>query len=186
MTDNTNIENDIINCTRAWLEKVVVALNFCPFAGRELERNSIRYRVLQNAHLEECLETLIEEYQFLDQHPETETTLLILPGSFQSFDDFLDLVEIANALTAKQGYQGIYQLANFHPDYQFADSEPDDPANYTNRSPYPMLHLIREASLEQALKHYPEPENIPDTNIKSSRKLGLSAMQQLLKSCCKK
>lgn len=99
----------------------------------------------------------------------------------ESFDDFLDAVEIGDELMLAQGYEGVYQLASFHPDYCFEGSDEEDAANYTNRSPYPMLHLIREASIEKALAHYPkDPDLIPETNVKLARKLGLQKMQTLL------
>ena len=94
-------------------------------------------------------------------------------------------MEIANDLMFEQGYEGVYQLASFHPDYCFADSEADDPANYTNRSPYPMLHLIREQSIEKALALYKKPESIPETNVQLARELGLKKMQSLLEEAVK-
>ncbi|MDH5711889.1 MAG: DUF1415 domain-containing protein, partial [Gammaproteobacteria bacterium] len=115
----------------------------------------------------------------------TETTLLVFAEGFKDFGDYLDLVELAQDLLADQGYEGIYQIASFHPDYCFADAELDDAANYTNRSPYPMLHLIREASMEKALAHYPEPEKIPERNVEYARELGLEEMQRQLEACCK-
>ena len=102
---------------------------------------------------------------------------------YSDFDDFLDLVAIADDLLIAQAYEGVYQLASFHPDYCFAEASPDDAANYTNRSPYPILHLIREASIEQVLNHYPEPENIPLRNIALTRELGSNYLQALLNAC---
>jgi hypothetical protein len=95
----------------------------------------------------------------------------------------LDLVAIAEDVLIDQDYEGVYQLASFHPDYCFADSKPDDAANYTNRSPYPMLHIIREASIEKALTKYPNPEQIPERNMQLTRKLGLEKLQTLLATC---
>jgi len=97
----------------------------------------------------------------------------------ENFDDYLDFLEISNQLLIDQGYEGVFQLASFHPDYCFADTSPDDPANYTNRSPWPMLHIIREASLEQVLQNYPNPEDIPQRNIDYCRQLGLEVMQKM-------
>lgn len=176
-------EEDVIRATINWLNAVVVGLNFCPFAGREVKRGSIRYRVLREMGMEASLEALISECRFLDTHSETETTLIIFPDTLSDFDDFLDFLEIANQLMDEQGYEGIYQLASFHPDYLFADTDDKDPANYTNRSPYPMLHLIREASIEAALTSYPDPEQIPERNIQHARELGLARMQELLEQC---
>ena len=172
--------NNIIAQTKYWLEHVVIGLNFCPFAKPVFEQGKVHYQVSDAQSLECCLEDLIAEAERLDKQSEIETTLLIYENSLHDFDDFLDAVEIANDLMAEQGYQGVYQLASFHPDYCFADSDEKDPANYTNRSPYPMLHLIREQSIEQALAHYKNPENIPEENVQLAQKMGLKKMQSLL------
>jgi len=170
----------IIAQTKHWLEQVVIGLNFCPFARPVFEQGKIHYQVSDAQSLECCLEDLIVEAERLDKQNEIETTLLIYERALQGFEDFLDVVEIANDLMVEQGYEGVYQLASFHPDYCFAESDENDPANYTNRSPFPMLHLIREQSLEQALAHYKDPENIPDANVQLARELGLKKMQSLL------
>ncbi|QPK63670.1 DUF1415 domain-containing protein [Methylomonas sp. LL1] len=180
-------DQQIINATRTWLSSFIIAFNICPFAQREQQRNSIRYQVAQTDRMETALENLIDECTHLDAHPETETTLLILPNGFSDFDDYLDMLAVAEQLLVEQGYEGIYQLASFHPDYRFEmASETDDendPANYTNRSPYPMLHIIRETSMEHAIAHYPDPENIPARNIKLTRELGLEKLQAILAAC---
>jgi hypothetical protein len=170
----------IITTTQNWLSTFIIPYNICPFAQRVFEQNSIRYQVIYNLNLEESLHTLIQECQYLDQAPETETTLLIFAHIFQKFDDFLDLIAIAEQLLDEQGYAGVYQLASFHPDYCFAESAENDPANYTNRSPYPMLHIIRESSISLALQHYRNSELIPERNIDLTRTLGRDKLQTLL------
>lgn len=170
----------VIGQTRSWLEKVVIGLNFCPFAKPVFEQGKVHFQVSDAQSLECCLEDLSAELERLDQHSDIETTLLIYPDSLQDFDNFLDVVDIANDFMEEQGYEGVYQLASFHPDYCFADSEEEDPANYTNRSPYPILHLIREQSIEQALANYKNADEIPERNIKLARELGLEKMQSLL------
>lgn len=162
----------IIARTRQWIETVVVGMNFCPFAKRELRRGSVRFSVGTDPDLEAVLFQLIEECTHLDADAATETTLLILPDGFADFDDYLDLAGLAEDLLAEHGYEGVYQVASFHPDYRFADADDNDPANYTNRSPYPMLHLLREESLESAIANYPDPDAIPDNNIVKARALG--------------
>lgn len=142
---------DILEQTQQWIETIVVGLNFCPFAKRELRKDTVRFVVNDNAELQETLQQLISECAFLDSNPETETTLIILPSGFDDFMDYLDLTELAENLLAEQDYEGVYQVASFHPDYCFADADSEDAANYTNRSPYPMLHLLREASLDTAI-----------------------------------
>lgn len=175
-----NRKDTFIAQTANWLEQVVIGLNFCPFARPVFEQAKVHYQVSEAQSLASALEDLIKEAARLDQQGNIETTLLIYTQVVQNFDDFLDLVEIANELLTEQGYEGIYQLASFHPDYCFTGSDTDDPANYTNRSPYPMLHLIREKSIELALTHYVDPESIPENNIQLARKLGLKKMQNLL------
>jgi hypothetical protein len=109
--------------------------------------------------------------------------LLIFSTSLSHFDDYLDFLHVAEQLLSAQGYEGVYQLASFHPDYCFDGANIDDPANYTNRSPYPMLHLLRESSLEKAIDRHPHPEQIPAHNIALTRQLGLAKMQALLAAC---
>ncbi|USD39763.1 DUF1415 domain-containing protein [Ferrimonas sp. SCSIO 43195] len=157
--------------------------NLCPFARREVERNSIRYAVIEQTKVKAVLARLVAECEHLDSHPQTETTLCILPRGFEGFYAYLDLVELAEALLVEQGYEGRYQLASFHPDYCF-DGEPmDDPSNYTNRSPLPLIHLIREASMEQALQTYQQPETIPERNVAFARRKGSAFFEDLLQRC---
>ncbi len=183
-SDQSMIEQGVTKQTRCWVKTVIVENNFCPFAQRELERGSIRYSVKPDRDAKSALQALIDECIQLDNNEAIETTLLIFPEGFQHFEDYLELVELADGLLADQGYESVYQVASFHPDYCFAGAEQNDAANYTNRSPYPMLHLIREASLEQVLNGYPEPEKIPESNIERARELGLEAMQRQLEACC--
>ncbi len=173
----------VVEHTRRWIETVILGCDFCPFARREFARNSIRYSVNRGVDSERCLETLIEECVLLDVETDIETSLLLLPDAYTDFDDFLDLVGIADALLIEQGYEGVYQLASFHPDYCFADQDVNDPANYTNRSPYPTLHLLREASIECALGEHPDPDLIPQRNIDYARRQGLETMRALLDAC---
>lgn len=171
---------DPLAATRQWVETFVVARNVCPFAGREVARDTIRYVILDAGDWEQALLTLVAECERLDETPAIETTLLVLTPGLEAFDDYLDFLEVAEALLADQGYEGTYQLASFHPEYRFADAEPEDPANFTNRSPFPMLHLLREAGLEQALSHYPDPEAIPERNIAALREVGHEVLAQVL------
>ncbi len=175
----------IIRQTQCWLDKVIIEKNICPFAKNERNMNRIRFFVESANTFEEALESLIRECEYLNNNADTETTLFILQQLGGDFNDYLDFLEIATQLLLDQGFEGIFQLASFHPDYCFADSEPDDPANYTNRSPYPMLHIICEESLEHALQNYSQPEQIPQRNIELCRKLGLTSMQKMLNECRK-
>ena len=166
--------------TKNWLKSFIIKYNICPFAGREDERNSIHYAVVESKHTDLCLEAVFTECQRLDQEPQIETTLIIFPFHLSQFDDYLEFLSMAESLLAKQHYQGVYQLASFHPMYCFEGELVTDPANYTNRSPYPMLHVIREKSLEHALQSYPNPELIPERNIKLTRDLGNEKIQAIL------
>ena len=178
----TNLSKEITQ-TQKWLNTVIIEYSICPFAKREFVNNTIHYEIIENDSIEQQLEQLILSCEKLDDDDSIETSLLVFPDSLSSFDDYLDFVEIAEALIHKQHYEGIYQLASFHPQYCFADTDEDDASNYTNRSPYPMLHILREASLEKVLASYPNPENIPERNIELTRNLGLTAMQKLLSDC---
>jgi len=177
------MENTEILITKNWLNKVVVGLNFCPFAGREVKRGSIRFQVIESHNFTDLKEALVAEFEKLTNEPELETTLLIYPSQFLKFDDFLDWASFAEGLLVELGYEGIFQVASFHPDYMFEGSNFLDAANYTNRSPFAMLHLLREESLEKAIENHPNAYQIPDTNIAVAREKGLAQMKLLLQSC---
>ncbi|HEY7867343.1 MAG TPA: DUF1415 domain-containing protein [Psychromonas sp.] len=179
MTD----KNEIISATQNWVKQVIVKYNICPFARREVERGSIRYCLAEEAQREVVLQTLLAECRLLDGNKNIETTLFILPRGYEGFYDFLDLVELANDLLALEGYEGVYQLANFHPDYCFADELQNAPSNYTNRSPYPTLHIIRESSMELAIANHPDVDSIPQRNIEFSNKKGNAFFADLLAGC---
>lgn len=175
--------NPIIASTQQWLSKFVIHYAICPFAKPAFEKQSIRYQVIEGHELEQHLVELIAESAYLSDHSETETSLLIFSQAYQDFDDFLDLIAIAEDLMTQQGYEGIFQLASFHPSYCFEGTHQDDAENYTNRSPWPMLHIIREASIEQVLAKFPNPEQIPSRNIKLTQELGAEYLKQLLSAC---
>ena len=166
--------------TKVWLEDVIIGLNFCPFAKKEFVNNTIHYQVLTNIDLELSLEQLIAECKRLDDDSSIETTLIILADGFNFFDDYLDLVELGQQLLIAQGYEGVYQIASFHPDYVFADVDQNDESNFTNRSPYPTLHLIRENSLTRAVAAHPDPEGIPDRNIELCYQKGSEYFKNIL------
>ncbi len=169
--------------TASWLTSVIIPYKICPFAEAVVTQQRLKYYVNLDTSIETCLLNLISECQVLDSEANIETSLLIYPNHLTDFSEFLEYLTLAEELLYTQGYDGIYQLASFHPQYCFQDAEQDDPANYTNRSPYPMLHLLRESSIEAALQVFPNPENIPSNNIQLTRSLGLQKMQQLLAKC---
>lgn len=173
----------IIEQTKKWIDDVVVACNFCPFAAQVVKQRKVHYEVETSMFSDICMGAVLRELTRLDGDINIETSFLIFPNAFTQFDDFLDLVALAEKLLKQNGYVGIYQLASFHPLYQFADSPEDDAANYTNRSLYPMLHLLREASIDSALEYYKSPENIPVANVNFARGKGVTFMKKLRDAC---
>ncbi|MDR3715159.1 MAG: DUF1415 domain-containing protein [Puia sp.] len=173
----------VIAHTKKWIVEVVVGCNFCPFAAREVKSDRVHYQVSAANGMAEALESFQRECERLDRDGEIATTLLIFPGGFSDFGDYLDLLALAEKLLAKSGYEGVYQVASFHPEYRFAKTKADDAANYTNRSIYPMLHLLREEQVEKALEHYPHPEKIPADNVNFARAKGEAYMRLLRESC---
>jgi len=173
----------IIEQSQSWIDDVIVRLNICPFAKAEVQAQTIHYRVVNHSSFNDYLEALWQECVHLDQHVEIATTLIVFSDPQMNFDEYLDLVDIAEQKIVSEGYEGIYQLASFHPDYCFDMQEHQDAANFTNRSPYPMLHLIREADIEKALSTFIKPEMIPERNIEYTRRKGYEHMQGLLESC---
>jgi hypothetical protein len=169
MTENEPIE---IERTRNWIKEVVIGLNFCPFAAKPFKENRIDYRVSESSDLSTALGAFILSCHVLENDPEVETGLLIFSNGFSSFDDYLNFVEMAEKLL-------IFQVASFHPDYIFSGSNENDPANYTNRSPYPMLHILKEDLLEIAIDKHPDVDAIPDQNIEKAQKLGLAYFKNL-------
>ncbi|WEM44412.1 DUF1415 domain-containing protein (plasmid) [Photobacterium sp. DA100] len=158
-----------------WLEQVVIGLNLCPFAAKPNRNQQIQIFISEAQSEDILLEEIYQQFQKLDRTPvdELETTLVVTPGLFDDFADYNQYLDLIDALVFQMGYQGIYQVASFHPDYCFHGTEPEDAENLTNRSPYPIFHLIREESMEKVLKHYPDPEGIPERNIE--RVEGLSS-----------
>ncbi|MBK1885217.1 DUF1415 domain-containing protein [Marinobacter sp. DY40_1A1] len=178
-------EGTVIQATRKWVEDVVVGYNLCPFAKRELVRDRVRFVVSEADNEDSLLQALQTELLRLDDEPEIETTLLIHPHVLQDFADYNEFLGAADGLLTYLDMEGIYQIASFHPEYQFAGTESNDAENYTNRSPYPMLHLLREASLESAIDNHPDVDGIPPRNIELMNQLGAQKMRDILAGCLK-
>ena len=183
----TRLENDeeIIQSVRQWVETFVVGMNLCPFAKRELVKNRVRFVTTAATTAEQLLQVLQTELELLNADPSVETTLLIHPAVLQDFYDFNDFLDCADSLLVDMELEGIYQVASFHPDYQFGGTRSGDAENYTNRAPYPVLHLLREESLERVIADYPDVDDIPERNIELMNSLGQDKLQALLKSCLK-
>ncbi|MEY3487099.1 MAG: hypothetical protein RL075_1104 [Pseudomonadota bacterium] len=174
-------EEEVITQTRLWLEKAVIGLNLCPFAKAVYVKNQVRLVVSRARHADDLLEELDRELDLLVATPaeEIDTTLLIHAKLFEDFLDFNDFLEVADGVVEEHGLEGVIQLASFHPRFQFDGTEPDDISNYTNRAPFAMLHLLREASVEKAVEAFPEAEAIFEENIKTLEKLGHAGWKAL-------
>jgi uncharacterized protein len=177
---------DPLSATRCWLEQAVIGLNLCPFARAVTVREQIRFVVSGAADTDALLDELVRELQFLRDTPAqtTDTTLLIVPQMLAAFDDFVDFIDLAEVSLRLYGYVGEIQLAHFHPAYVFADADEagdagDDLANHTNRSPWPTLHLLREASLARATASIPDAASIYERNIAVARSLGAAGWAAL-------
>jgi len=158
----------------------VIGLTLCPFAAPVVANDNIDYIVSSSDKTEQHLQQLSDCFFRLDEHAQIETSLLIFPNAYSKFDDYLELVHLTNLLLEDMDYSGIYQLASFHPDYRFADSAEDDASNFSNRSPYPMLHILRESSIEKAVENYKDIEQVPQANINKLRQIGTENMRQKL------
>jgi len=172
-----------IEQTKKWILDVVIGCNFCPFAAKEFKKNSIRYIVQESEDIADCLSGLMKELLKLDAEKEIETTFIILPNGFDNFNEYLHLVNVAEKLLKKEKYEGIYQIASFHPNYCFQGVTNNDAANYTNRSVYPMLHILREETIENVLEKFSDPEGIPEKNIAFAREKGVEYMKKLRDAC---
>ncbi|WP_050913400.1 DUF1415 domain-containing protein [Vibrio harveyi] len=163
---NTDI-NAITEQVDQWLNDVVIGLNLCPFAAKPQRNKQIKIFISEASQEEALLEDiLLQLIELSNTEPEKlETTLVVVPNMLQDFWDYNFFIDWVEGLIKQQDWEGIFQVATFHPDYCFGGAEPEDDENLTNRSPYPVFHLIREESMEKVLKHYPDPESIPDTNI---------------------
>jgi hypothetical protein len=164
----------VIAATQNWLEKAVIGLNLCPFAKAVHIKNQIRYVVSDATTPEALLEVLMAELELLaETNPDkVDTTLIIHPQVLGDFEDYNEFLDVADAALEDMQLDGILQVASFHPDYQFADTDQNDIENYTNRAPYPTLHLLREESVDRAVEAFPEAEDIFEKNIETMRKLG--------------
>jgi hypothetical protein len=171
--------------TRAWLERAVIGLNLCPFAKAVHSKNQVRYVVSEAETPEDLLADLGAEMNRLaDTDPaQIDTTLLIHPQVLNDFLDFNDFLGAADGLLEQLGHEGVLQLASFHPRFQFAGTDADDVTNATNQSPYPTLHLLREASIDRAVAAFPEAEAIYEANMQTLEALGAEGWAALQAQC---
>lgn len=184
-TNSSSVSSDdkgVISATKQWIADVIIGLNFCPFAKKEFVNNTIVYHQSTAEKLKPALHELIEQCHYLQDHDELETTLIIYEQGFKQFERYLDLVEYADELLIDSGFEGVFQLASMHPQYCFEGEDYDDASNFTNRSPFPMIHIIREASMARVLSVYNQPENIPENNIALTQLKGNEYFKSILKA----
>ena len=177
-------ENEVLAIIRRWIEQAVIGLNLCPFARAVYVKDQVRIVVSRAPHLDAWLEELDRELDFLaaTDPAVTDTTLLVHPTLLPDFLDFNDFLQIADAAVAEHGLEGVIQIAAFHPGWQFEGTAPDDLGNYSNRAPFPILHLLREASVARAVAAFPEAETIYEKNIGTLEKLGRAACEALIRT----
>jgi len=176
------IKNSIIT-TQRWIQSFVVELNLCPFAQHVTARDVIRYTACANESLQDILHALHEEMDWLDSDPETETSFLILTSGMKDFSDFNDCLAMAQELLVMMNWVGRYQLVGFHPHHQFDGTDPDDAENYSNRSPYPMVHILRESSVTQAVDATANIALIPKRNTDTLNQLGVEVLIKRWQDC---
>lgn len=162
---------NVIDETNQWIEKIVIKHQFCPFAAKPYFAQDIGYQIIIKPELRRFADHFLKALHALDQSDRPETTLLIFPDSVADFYDYLDLLADAEDLLVDQDYEGIYQLASFHPHYQFAGTTPEDVTNKTNRSPYPIIQILREDSITRALENFANPEEIPARNMAKAKEI---------------
>ena len=175
----------VVAHTRAWVTRAVVGLNLCPFAKAPLVKGQVRFVASEARSVPALLLELADELRTLAQADpaEAETTLLIHPQVLTDFSDFNQALDAVEGLVDALGLEGVLQVASFHPDYQFAGTDADDPGNATNRSPYPTLHLLREDSIERAVQAFPEADTIVDANLQALAALGVDGWAALQMQC---
>jgi len=169
-----------IASVRHWLETFVLGNDLCPFASRKFFSDRVRFSYTDASNELQLLDALADEIKLLQQSLNIETTLLIHPLVLEDFNDYNQFLDQAEQLIEEMGLMGIYQIASFHPNYQFSGSQPADAENYTNRSPYPLLHLLREQSVEQAITNHPDIGAVPANNIALMNQLGTDVLSKTM------
>jgi hypothetical protein len=185
MTRPVESREHVIARTGAWVDRAVIGLNLCPFAKAPQAKGRIRYVVSEAVEPDRLLADLADELERLTDTSDSqiETTLLIHPHVLKDFAAFNDFIGVAEACVTALGLDGIVQLATFHPRYRFAETHDDDIENATNRSPYPILHLLRESSIDRAVIAYPDAAAIFEVNMETLRRLGSDGWARLEQSC---
>ncbi len=170
---------DVVNSVKSWFEKSVLGLNLCPFAAKPHQEGSISFELSKANSDESCLTDILLMLKKLEQQTDIETMVLIIPDHLQNFDDYNQFLSLVDELLIQQNWEGVFQVASFHPDYVFADTDVNDQSNWTNRSPCPLLHLIRESSINEVVKHNSDLDKIPLRNIEVMRSLSAQQMKDI-------
>ena len=173
----------IVAAVENWLDDVIISLNLCPFAGRAFRQKRIRITVTDVTSETALLDELVAAMEALRAEPEVETCLLVHPNALSEFVVYNQFLDSVDALLQRRGYEGEFQVASFHPDYQFAGTEPADAENYSGRSPHQLLHILRESSIDEAIARYPDIDAIPTRNIATLNALGTQKLQALRQAC---
>ena len=173
----------IIEKSKTWVERFVIGLQLCPFAKQPFDKEQVRFEVCFEKNMEMQLIAFWKEIELLSETPKEviSNTILIYPNSLDDFGKYLDLYDLAEQLLFEQQKNGVFQLASFHPDYQFEGTEKDDVSNYTNRSPFPFLHILRIEEVEEAIASHPDIEGVPERNMEMMKDLGKDRLLKLLK-----
>lgn len=176
-------EETVLAAVRRWLDTFIVGMQLCPFAAAPLAEGRVRLAVTGARSDQELIYALLEEIRALDADPNVETSLLIHPRALNDFDEYNQFLDVVDAILEETDREGVYQVASFHPDYQFDGTAPDAAENYTNRSPFPLLHLLRESSISRVLDTGVDTNAVPERNILRMNAQGTRALAQLLADC---
>ncbi len=177
-------QGQIVQHVQNWVDAFILGLKLCPFAPKAVKADGLRYQVSDASTEASLLQDLLTELVWLDRHPQHSSTLLIHPAVLSDFQAYNDFLDIADALVADYGYEGVYQLASFHPHYQYQDSEAQDAENFANRAPYPLLHILRETEVSEAIASHPNIHAVPIENQQRLAAVGYTELSALLRGCC--
>lgn len=171
--------SDPVQAVVRWLDEVVIGLNFCPFARKPFLAEAVRIVEVEAVEVDKIVEAVRVELDYLTDHEPVETSILVLSRALDNFFDYNDFIHGMEDWLWQQGFEGIYQIASFHPDYCFADAQTQDVGNLTNRAPFPLLHILREDRLEHMLDRYPNADEIPGNNMRTLERLSLEQLRNL-------
>lgn len=175
--------SQVIKTVQNWVEEFIIGYNICPFAKKVFVTLRIKYILNTSTNDEQILQAFLKELQWLSttDSKEIDTTLFILTNAFLDFEHYLNFIHIIEVMIEQLDYEGVFQVATFHPNYQFEGTQPTDAENFTNRAPFPIIHILREESVEKAIENYPNPEAIPERNIDLMNKMGAEKLNAIFR-----